>query len=282
MALNAAATKFHITYNDTTVKNFELRNVSTCLQYLLPTLHTLPPSFSLLDVGCGPGSITFDLARRFPQAKIIGLDQDITVIERNQENIDKLAPNTKLEFRAGDISRIESFLSIDEIGTFDVVHEHTTLICIPRNVSVLKQMKLLAKSKGGIVACRDGDTQSQVIWPPCPETEELQERIYRMKGLETQTGRQLKTMALEAGFRNDQITASASILSNITEEERQAYAGSMLNILADENSEYRQAAAKFGYTDEQVEILRENMRRFIAAEDAWRLLICTEIVCILD
>ncbi|KAF9692518.1 hypothetical protein EKO04_009696 [Ascochyta lentis] len=282
MPSNAATAKFHIGYNDTTVKNFELRNVSTCLQYLLPTLHTLPPNFSLLDVGCGPGSITFDLARRFPQAKIIGLDQDVTVIERNQGKIETLAPETKLEFRVGDILRLESFLTFDEIGCFDVVHEHTTLICIPDNVPVLKQMKLLAKSKGGIVACRDGDTQSQVIWPPCPETEELQERIYRMKGLETQTGRQLKTMALEAGFRNDQITASASVLSNITDDERQAYAGSMLNILADENSEYRQAAAKFGYTDEQVEVLRENMRRFIAAEDAWRLLICTEIVCRLD
>ncbi|KAJ4347642.1 hypothetical protein N0V95_005240 [Ascochyta clinopodiicola] len=282
MALNAATTKFHIGYNDTTVKNFELRNVSTCLQYLLPTLHTLPPDFSLLDVGCGPGSITFDLARRFPQAKIIGLDQDVTVIERNQDKVETLAPGTKLEFRVGDISRPESFLTIGEIGCFDVVHEHTTLICIPDNVPVLKQMKLLAKPKGGIVACRDGDTQSQVIWPPCPENEVLQERIYRMKGLETQTGRQLKNMALEAGFRIDQITASASVLSNITEDERQAYAGSMLNILADENSEYRQAAAKFGYTDEQIEVLRDNMRRFIAAEDAWRLLICTEIICRLD
>ncbi|KAF1828646.1 S-adenosyl-L-methionine-dependent methyltransferase [Decorospora gaudefroyi] len=282
MASNTAPTKFHIGYNDATVRNFELRNASTCLQYLLPTLHTLPPTFSLLDVGCGPGSITFDLAWRFPQAKIIGLDQDRAIIERNQAKVKTLAPATKLEFRVGDILNPKSFLTMDEIGHFDVVHEHTTLICIPDNTAVLKQMKLLAKSNGGIVACRDGDTQSQVVYPPCPETAELQERIYRMNGLETQTGRRLMTMALEAGFRKDQITASASVLSNITAEERQAYAGSMLNMLADETSEYRQAAAKFGYTDEQVEVLRENMRRFIAAEDAWRLLICTEIICKLD
>jgi hypothetical protein len=71
-------------------------------------------------------------------------------------------------------------------------------------------------------------------------------------------------------------------MSNITVAERQAYAGSMLNILADENSEYRRAAKNFGYSDEQVEVLRENMRRFIDADDAWRLLICAEIICKLD
>jgi SAM-dependent methyltransferase len=275
--------KYHIGFKSGTIKLFELRNVSTCLQYLLPTLKSLPPTFSLLDVGCGPGSITLDLARHFPEATIIGVDQSAEVTERNRASVEAIAPGTRVEFRQGDILKPESFLTPDELATgFDVVHEHTTLICIPDNAPVLAQMKQLAKPRGGIVACRDGDTQSQVLWPPCPENAELQERIYRMNGLETQTGRQLLSKALAAGFRRDQITASASVLSNITAPERLAYAGSMLDILADETSEYRKAAAKFGYTDEQVEVLRKNMQRFIDAEDAWRLLICTEIICRLD
>ena len=141
-------------------------------------------------------------------------------------------------------------------------------------------MKTLAKLNGRIVACRDGDTQSQVVRPPSPETDELQERIYRMRGLETEMGRRVITKALEAGYRRDQITASASVMSDITLEERQACAGSMLNMLADENSEYCKAANRFGYTEEQVEVLRERMRKFIGAEDAWILLICTETVCV--
>lgn len=274
---------YHIGFKSETIKLFELRNVSTCLQYLLPTLKSLPPTFSLLDVGCGPGSITLDLARHFPQATIIGVDQSSEVTERNCLSVEALAPGTGVQFRHGDILKPESFLTPDELAAgFDVVHEHTTLICIPDNAPVLRQMRLLAKPRGGIVACRDGDTQSQVLWPPCPENAELQERIYRMNGLETQTGRQLISKALAAGFRRDQITASASVLSNITAPERRAYAGSMLDILADESSEYRRAAARFGYTHEQVDVLRANMQRFIDAEDAWRLLICTEIICRLD
>ncbi|KAF2019954.1 S-adenosyl-L-methionine-dependent methyltransferase [Aaosphaeria arxii CBS 175.79] len=282
MASNTAPAKFHIDYNDSTVQNFELRNVTTCLQYLFSTLQALPPDFTLLDIGCGPGSITFDLARRFPRAKIIGLDQDATIIERNNSKVDTLAPGSLLEFRTGDILRPETFLKPGDAKHFDVVHEHTTLICIPENAPVLRQMHLLANPNGGIVACRDGDTHSQVVFPACPETAELQERIYQMNGLDTQTGRRLVAKALEAGFRRDQIVASASVLSNITERERKAYAGSMLNILADESSEYRRAAVKFGYPDERVEKMREEMRKFIDADDAWRLLICTEIICTLD
>lgn len=270
---------YHIGYKEDTLKAFELRNVTTCLGYLMPTLEALPPTFSLLDVGCGPGSITFDLARRFPRAKIIGLDLGEEVIERNKANIATAAPGTGIEFRAGNILEPETFLAADEIGSFDVVHEHTTLICIPNNTEVLRQMKRLAKQDGGIVACRDGDTNSQVLWPPCPESAELQERIYQMNGLDTQTGRKLISKALEVGFRRDQITASASVLSNITGPERQLYGGSMLTMLADENSQYRKAAARFGYTEDQVEVLRKNMERFIASDDAWRLLICTEIIC---
>ncbi|KAK5659572.1 hypothetical protein OQA88_774 [Cercophora sp. LCS_1] len=282
MATNGQNQNYHIGYKEDTLKSFELRNVTTCLGYLVPTLEALPPNFTLLDVGCGPGSITFDLARRFPQAKIIGVDIGEEVIERNKANIPQYAPNTGIEFRAGNILKPESCLLPEEIGAFDVVHEHTTLICIPNNIEVLRMMKTLAKQDGGIVACREGDTHSQILWPPCPESAELQERIYEMNGLDTQTGRKLLSKALEVGFRRDQITASASVMSNITAEERLPYARSMIVMLADETSQYRRAAAKFGYSEEQVEVLRKNMEKMIAADDGWRLLICTEIICRLD
>ncbi|KAL1844006.1 hypothetical protein VTJ49DRAFT_6410 [Mycothermus thermophilus] len=271
---------YHIGYKEDTLKAFELRNASTCLGYLLPTLSSLPPTFTLLDVGCGPGSITLDLARRFPQAKIIGVDIGAEAISRAQAMIPTYAPNTRVEFRVGNVLEPSSFLAPEELATgFDVVHEHTTLICIPNNIKVLRMMRQLARPDGGIVACREGDTASQLLWPPLPESAELQARIYEMNGLDTQTGRKLLSKALEVGFRREQITATASVLSNITREEREPYGGSMLSMLDDETSEYRRAAAKFGYSEEQVEVLRQNMRRFIEAEDAWRLLVCTEVIC---
>lgn len=279
MAANSGQQNYHIGHKEETLKAFELRNASNCLGYLLPTLEALPPNFSLLDIGCGPGSITFDLARRFPQARIVGVDLGGEVVERNNTNIASLAPDSNIEFRTGDLLHPEDFLSPEEIGAFDVVHEHTTLICIPDPVVGLHALKRLAKQDGGIVACREADVASQVIWPPVPETEDLQQRIYAMNGLDTQMGRKLLSKALVAGFRRDQVTATTSMLSNITTSERLLYAGSMVAMLADENSDYRKATFKFGYTDEQIDVLRRNMETIMAAEDGWRLCICTEIIC---
>jgi len=280
MAPNEKQENYHLGHKEETLKALELRNVGTCLGYLLPTLSALPPTFSLLDIGCGPGSITFDLARRFPQARIIGVDLGDEVIARNNANIATLAaPGANIEFRSGNILDLSTFVSPEEIGTFDVVHEHTTLICIAENVEGLRNLKRLARQDGGIVACREADVKSQVVWPSIPETAELQERIYAMNGLDTQMGRKLVSKALEAGFKREQITASASVLSNITGPERLLYGGSMVAMLADESSEYRKAIAEFGYTDAQVDVLRGNMEKIIAAEDGWRLCMCTEIVC---
>lgn len=271
--------EYHIGYEEDTVKAFELRNAATCLGFLLPTLEALPEDFTLLDIGCGPGSITFDLARRFPKAKIIGMDVEEGVIERNKAIMQTTAPGTGVEFRAGNILEPESFLSAEEIGSFDVVNEHTTLIWLTENVKMLQAMKRIAKQDGGIVACREADVKNQIVWPPVPESAALQERIYNMNGLDLEMGRKLLSKALEVGFRRDQITASASVLSNIIALERRLYAGSMITMLADESSSYRQATTKFGYTDEQVDVLRNNMKKLIAADDGWRLVICTEIIC---
>lgn len=40
-------------------------------------------------------------------------------------------------------------------------------------------------------------------------------------------------------------------------------------MLNNKDSEYRRTTKKFGYTDERVEVLRQNMQRFIEVEDAW-------------
>lgn len=282
MALPESQQAYHIGFKETTLKLFELRDAASCLGYLLPILESLPPTFSLLDVGCGAGSITLDLGRRFPQAKIIGVDQSKESIERCRASQAALGIETGVEFRQGDILRPEEFLSADEMGTFDVVEEHTSLVCIPDNVAVLRQMRQLARPGGGLVACRDGDIASQVLWPPCPGNAELQLAIYRLNGLDVETGRKLVSKALEAGFRRDQITPSASVMSNTSVDERHALGASLLDILTDPNSEYRRAAARLGYTNVDLEPIRRNMEAFMAAEDGMRLLICTEIICRMD
>ena len=47
------------------------RTASNSCAYLIPHLQ---PHYHILDVGCGPGSITLDLAALVPNGKVVGLD----------------------------------------------------------------------------------------------------------------------------------------------------------------------------------------------------------------
>ena len=44
----------------------------------------LPPNFVALDLGCGPGSLSQRLLERFPQARIIAVDQDPVLLAMGQ------------------------------------------------------------------------------------------------------------------------------------------------------------------------------------------------------
>lgn len=279
MPLNPVQTEYHIGQDEDTLRLFELRKSTACCGYLLPTLHKLPPTFKLLDVGCGPASITFELANIFPQAKIIGLDQDLSVTERNEANIKNKAPGTGIEFRVGNILQPDDFLAVDEIGSFDVVHEHACLIHIPDNIEAIKQMRRISKTKGGLIASRNGDLRSQILFPPCVEYEKFIHALYASNKSDIETGRKIISKAIQAGFRRDQIQASASVLTIIAQKDREVWAESMFTNLADENSEMSKSAKALGYNVDALELVKENMRRFAAAEDGWRLLICSEIIC---
>ena len=52
---------------------FNRRTAQACAAHLLS--HILP-HYRILDLGCGPGSITVDLARLVPDGHIIGVDID--------------------------------------------------------------------------------------------------------------------------------------------------------------------------------------------------------------
>ncbi len=47
------------------------RTAENSAAYLLPSLR---PGLDLLDVGCGPGTITVDLAARVAPGRVVGLD----------------------------------------------------------------------------------------------------------------------------------------------------------------------------------------------------------------
>jgi len=69
---------------------------------------TIAPAENILDLGCGSGENTIELARRAPQGRALGIDSSPAMIARAQAARQELAPQLaiRLDFRLGDIGDI--------------------------------------------------------------------------------------------------------------------------------------------------------------------------------
>jgi trans-aconitate 2-methyltransferase len=96
-------------------------------QYLRFADHRLRPGLELLaripdidpgvvfDLGCGPGNLTLEIATRWPQARVVGVDSSIEMITKARADV----PN--VEFESGDI---ETWTPEHEV---DVIFSNATL-----------------------------------------------------------------------------------------------------------------------------------------------------------
>lgn len=115
----------------------------------------LKPHFRILDVGCGPGSITTGFAKYVPQGSVTGVDLTSEVLEQAKEHLNSQDPKSdNVTFEVGNV--VDGLQFQDE--TFDVVFCHQTLLHIPEPVKAMKEMRRVCKT-GGVVACREAD------WP---------------------------------------------------------------------------------------------------------------------
>lgn len=95
----------------------------------------------IIDIGCGPGNSTQVLAKRFPNAYILGVDNSQNMIETAKSNF----PN--LDFKICDVGKDLSMLEDD----FDVVFSNACIQWIPNHNQLLKNMMKLLKI-GGVLA----------------------------------------------------------------------------------------------------------------------------------
>lgn len=130
------------------------RTASTYAAYLLPSIR---PHGFILDVGCGPGTITIGLAERAPNGWTVGIDYGAGAIEAAKKIAEEKGSPENCEFKVGNAYALEW----DE-GSFDIVHSHQCLIHLDDPVKAFKEMRRVCKV-GGTVGVRDGDVYSTVI-----------------------------------------------------------------------------------------------------------------------
>jgi ubiquinone/menaquinone biosynthesis C-methylase UbiE len=122
-----------------------------------------------------------------------------------------------IDFQQGSIYKLPF---TDE--TFDVTFCHQVLIHIGTPWDALREMLRVTK-RGGIVAAREGDYETECFWPELPglyKFHKLMAGLMSAGGGTPTTGRQLLSWALKAGVERSQITLSYSTLLYHTPSDR--------------------------------------------------------------
>ena len=134
---------------------------------------------SLLDIGCGPGTITVDLAERVAPGRVtaVELTEDALALARTEA---LRRSQTSIAFTVADVHQMDF-----PDDTFDVVHAHQVLQHVNDPVRALREMGRVC-APGGLVAARDSDYAAFTWFPALPELDNwlaLYQRLARAKAV---------------------------------------------------------------------------------------------------
>lgn len=206
-------------------KAHAIRTADENCQYMLPALHqklAQNPKLKLLDVGCGPGSITVGLAKLMPEGEVVGLDLSETVLEQARQEAQKQGL-TNVRFVKSDVYGLPF-----EDGYFDVVHTHQAVAHFHEHVRAIRELLRVTRKGGGVLCMREGDLHSVRVYPDYPLLVECWQTIikcFESIGTDTDAGMRLKHWTVQAGVPRESVEASMGTWCYDTPEGREAYGG---------------------------------------------------------
>jgi SAM-dependent methyltransferase len=244
-------------HHESVLRSHTWRTAENSAAFLLPHLRA---GQSLLDIGCGPGTITVDLARLVAPGEVIGLDAAADVVTQAEE-LAAPAGLTNLRFEVGDLFALRY-----EDHTFDVVHAHQVLQHLTDPVTALFELRRVLRP-GGVLAARDGDFGAFTWFPADPVLSrwmELYLSITARNGHNALTGRTLLAKARGAGFRD--VTVSSSNWTYADPESRAWWGGLWADRVR--YSRFAEQAVDYGLSDtDELESIGQAFLRWAASDD---------------
>ncbi|KAF7556561.1 hypothetical protein G7Z17_g1368 [Cylindrodendrum hubeiense] len=250
------------------------RTAANSAGYLLPYLKS---DMKILDIGCGAGTITVDLAKYVPQGHITGLDQAESILDQARA-LAKDTGVTNVDFVQGDANALEF-----PGNTFDVVVCHQVLQHVGEPTGILKEMRRVAKV-GGFVAARESDYGSWV-WYPAAEGLDNWRALYlnvaRSNRGEPNAGRMIHAWARDAGFPKADIQCTSSSWCLSTKEAVADWSKGWAERTESADSSFAKSAVGGQFaTAAEIAQVAVAWREWGQHEDAWISVPHGEIVCV--
>ena len=183
------------------------RTAEVHADFFLPHLKT---GGSVLDAGCGPGTITLGLARRVAPGHAIGIDIEDSQFE--QARAEAHREGLRVEFRQGSVYELPF-----ESEQFDAVFSHAVLEHLSDPTTAIAEFRRVLKP-GGVIGLRAGDLGGLLI---DADTEGPAQALATYLAQQKQgakdpnVGRKLGRLMRQAGFSVDTMTASYEVISDL-------------------------------------------------------------------
>ena len=256
-------------HHESVLRSHTWRTVANSAAYLIPEIRS---GQAVLDVGCGPGTITIDLARRVGPGSVVGIDASPDVIAQATATAAEQGI-ANVRFATGDAYALD-FAD----NSFDIVHAHQTLQHLADPATALREMYRVTKP-GGVVAIRDADYGGMIWFPPLPGLAKWMatyQAVHRSNGAEPDAGRHLRYWAVQAGLAD--VTATGSTWCFASDADRTWWGGMWADRVR--NSSFADQAIERGFaTDADIDDIRAAWLQWIDEPGAWFAVPNGELIC---
>ena len=202
---------YSVGYDAAATEFFQRRRAASHAAFFLPYVR---PGMTLLDCGCGPGTITLDFAALVAPAEVVGVD-----IEPGQfQFVQTRAAHREMSNIRFAVSDLYALPFPDR--TFDAVFLHGVLEHLQAPVKALKEARRVLKH-GGVVGARHADFGGFLLEPATPPLDRfglLFEQLMIYNGADPLAGRHQLGWLREAGFERPVVSASYDCWTGTPEE----------------------------------------------------------------
>lgn len=272
-------------YSKATLSSHASRTIESDAGFLVPHLRATD---HILDVGCGPGTITVGFGAIATKGKVVGVDVSEQVLEHARETV--IAERIKLQNTSHPLPPI-TFQKADLLAglpfpddTFDVVFNSQLFPHLPTHemrFRALSEMRRVLKP-GGIMASRDAAELHFY-----PRTHDL-DRVWSAnlargyghgKPGAHFPGGDMPALFREVGFDSagGKVKVGAGTTVHAGRETRDWYVAASLGKL-DPGDSFIESWKRIGITDEEVKEAREALRKWGEDDDAWYVALQAEIL----
>jgi ubiquinone/menaquinone biosynthesis C-methylase UbiE len=272
MAQNSQSSNYTQGHSNYTVATQQSRTAESDTAFLLPYIKETD---HILDVGCGPGTITTGLAKYASKGTIVGVDMSIDVLQKAKTLAAEANVPTQglgsVVFEHGNV--LEGLTYPDD--TFDIVFCSQVFGHIPMPdlpLRALAEMRRVLKP-GGILATRDG--MAQHFYPRSLDLDRLwvqnQSRALGKGALDIEpTGPSMPSLLRKAGFDADGGKVRIGVGSTVySGPETRKWLGWRAAGQLKKGDPVYQSWLDAGITEEEIQQTLLAGERWVETEDAW-------------